>query len=432
MGGEGPRSGPAPPWSSAGTDEGNAIPTGSGADPSEPGSPVSGVSRNVFILSLTSLLTDLSSEVIYPLVPLFLTSVLGAPLAVVGLIEGIAESTASILKVVSGWLSDRMRRRRPLTIAGYGFSALAKPLMAAAYAWPLVLLLRFADRFGKGVRTAPRDALITDSSPTALRGRAFGFHRAMDTAGATLGSLLALLALALVGERYRIIFLLSAVPAALGVACLFLIREHRGARAAAHGDGPHPAAVLNRRFKFFLLASVIFAVGNSSDAFLILRARDLGLSALAAVAAYVVFNLVYATLSMSAGTLSDRIGRKKIISAGFLVFFLVYLGMALADTTALVWPLFALYGLYMAMTEGVTKAFTADMAPPQKRGTALGTYYTVTGVVAFPSSLLAGILWDVLGAPAPFYAGAAAALLAMVVFLAGVSETPVAGGTVRP
>jgi MFS family permease len=416
-----------PPPAPTAPGAGGALATGPEGDDPEPGSPVKGVSRNVFVLGITSLLTDLSSEVIYPLVPLFLTSVLGAPLSIVGLIEGIAESTASILKVVSGWLSDRMHRRRTLTVAGYGISALAKPLMAAAFSWPLVLLLRFADRFGKGVRTAPRDALITDSSRTAQRGRAFGFHRAMDTAGATLGSLLALLALALVGERYRIIFLLSAVPAALGVACLFLIRERKHGAVTTHDGGLHPTAVLSRRFKFFLLASVIFAVGNSSDAFLILRARDLGLSALAAVAAYVVFNLVYAALSMSAGTLSDRIGRKKIIAAGFLVFSLVYLGLAVASGTALVWPLFALYGLYMAMTEGITKAFTADMAPPQKRGTTLGTYYTITGVVAFPSSLLAGILWDAFGAPAPFYVGAAAALLAMVVFLTGVSEQPPSG-----
>ncbi len=385
------------------------------------GSPIRGISRNVFILGITSFLTDLSSEVIYPLVPLFLTTVLGAPFAIVGLIEGIAESTASILKVFSGWLSDLMRRRRPLAIAGYGISAIAKPLLAFAYSWPLVLLLRFGDRVGKGVRTAPRDALIADSSDVETRGRAFGFHRAADTAGATLGALLALVALGIMGEKYRTIFLLSALPAALGVASLFLVRER--VHPAGHTQRPRLSIRhFDRRFKLFLLASSIFALGNSSDAFLVLRARDLGLSAFSAVLAYVIFNLVYAALSMPAGSLSDRIGRRRVIAAGFIIFSLSYLGFALAGGAAAVWPLFAIYGIYMAMTEGVGKAFAADMAPVHARGTALGTYHMVTGLIAFFSSLIAGLLWDLIGPHAPFLFGAGAGLAATAVLLAALRE----------
>jgi len=387
----------------------------------EPGSPVPGVSRNVFILSITSFLTDLSSEIIYPLVPLFLTTTLGAPVAVVGLIEGIAESTASILKVFSGWISDRWRKRRPLTIIGYGISAVAKPLLAVTATWPQVMALRFGDRLGKGIRVAPRDALIADSSEPATRGRVFGFHRAADTAGAALGALLALVAIGLLGERYRTIFLISAIPGILGVASLFLIRE----RVHAHSHAKRPRISLSQfdhRFKLFLLASAIFALGNSSDAFLILRAKDLGLSAFAAVFAYVIFNTVYALLSIPVGILSDRIGRRRIIAGGFIIFSLVYLGFALAGGSAAVWPLFALYGVYMAMTEGVGKAFAADMAPSHARGTALGTLYTITGILAFFSSLVAGLLWDLLSPGAPFLFGAVASLLATLVLLLALRE----------
>jgi MFS family permease len=389
----------------------------------EPGSPVPGVSRNVFILGITSFLTDLSSEIIYPLVPLFLTTTLGAPVAVVGLIEGIAESTASTLKVFSGWISDRWRRRRPLTIIGYSISALSKPLLAATGTWPQVLALRFGDRLGKGIRVAPRDALIADSSEPATRGRVFGFHRAADTAGAALGAMLALAAIGLLGEQYRTIFLISAIPGALGVASLFLIRE----RIHAHPHSPRPRLSLSqydRRFKLFLLASAIFALGNSSDAFLILRAKDLGLSAFAAVLAYVIFNIIYGALSIPAGLLSDRIGRRRIIAGGFIIFSLVYLGFALAGGTAAVWPLFAIYGLYMAMTEGVGKAFAADMAPAHARGTALGTLHAVTGLLAFFSSLIAGILWDSISPRAPFFFGATASIAATLVLLFALRERP--------
>ncbi|MHB8168436.1 MAG: MFS transporter [Thermoleophilia bacterium] len=387
----------------------------------QPPSPVPGISRNVFILGITSFLTDLSTEMIYPLVPLFLTSVLGAPFFVVGLIEGIAESTASVLKIFSGWLSDRMRRRLPLTMLGYSISALAKPLLASATIWPAVLVLRFGDRLGKGIRNPPRDALIADSSQPSCRGRVFGFHRTMDTAGAALGALAALATLGFMGERYRLIFLLSAIPAALGVGSLFLIREY----VHPHKRSRPPRlslSQLDHRFKMFLLASAIFSLGNSSDAFLILRAKNLGLSAFAAVFAYVIYNVVYGAVSMPAGSLSDRIGRRWMIAGGFVVFSLVYLGFAIAGGAALVWPLFGIYGLYMAMTEGVGKAFAADMAPARIRGTAMGTYQTVIGLLSFFASLIAGILWDAVGPYAPFVFGAGLSLLAAAVLVAALGN----------
>lgn len=384
-------------------------------------SPVPGIKRNVFILGITSFLTDLSSEAIYPLIPLFLTSVLGAPFAVVGLIEGIAESTASSVKVFSGWVSDRLRRRKPLAAAGYSLSALTKPLMAVAASWPMVLLLRFGDRLGKGIRNPPRDALIADSTEPATRGRAFGFHRAADTMGATLGALLALAALGISGERYRLVFLIAGIPAALGVVSLMFVRERRH----APGRAAMPRLSLSqfdRRFKMFLLAGAVFALGNSSDAFLILRARDLGLSAVTAVLAYVLFNLVYALLSMPAGTLSDRIGRRRVITAGFLLFSLVYLGFGLVSRPAAVWPLVVAYGSFMALTEGVGKAFVADAAPPQLLGTALGLYHTVVGLMAFVASLSAGILWDAAGARTPFLFGAGCGLAAAAILFASRRE----------
>lgn len=377
-----------------------------------------GIRRNVLVLGITSLLTDLSSEIVYPLVPLFLTSVLGAPFAIVGLIEGIAESTASLLKVVSGRVSDRWPRRRPLVIGGYGISAVAKPLMAAAFAWPVVLALRFLDRVGKGIRTAPRDALIADSTEPIAWGRAFGFHRAMDTLGASLGALLALLAIGALGECYRLIFFVSAIPAAAGVASLLLLRERRRLLTGS-ANVRVPLSQFSRQYKVFLLAGAIFALGNSSDAFLILRARDLGFTALLAVAAYVVFNLVYASLSFPLGALSDRMGRRHILIAGFLIFSLVYLGMALVSSEKAVWFLFALYGVYMAMTEGVGKAYVSDHSPARARGLGLGAFQTVTGVVAFFSSLVAGLLWDMAGARVPFIFGAAASLVAAAVLVSG-------------
>ena len=382
-----------------------------------PDSPVPGVKRPVFVLGIVSFLTDISSEMVYPLVPLFLTSVLGAPLAAVGLIEGVAESTASVLKMVSGWLSDRLRMRKGLVIAGYALSAAAKPLMAAANAWPLVLGARFVDRTGKGIRTAPRDALVADVTPAHLRGRAYGFHRAADTAGAVIGPAVGLGLLAALDEDFRAVFLIALVPAVAGVVLLTFIRE----RPPRPRDGMReavPLRGLGKPFWIFLGVSLLFALGNSSDAFLILRSKDLGLSNTATVGAYIAFNTTYSLLAMPAGIASDRLGRRNVIGFGYALFALVYLGFAVAGTGGLAWPLFAVYGFYMALTEGVGKAFVADFVPSEDRATALGIYTGALGAMILVSSVLAGLMWDHIGAEAPFYLGAATAAASLVALVA--------------
>lgn len=380
------------------------------------GSPVRGIPRPVFILSIVSFLTDISSEMVYPLVPLFLTSVLGAPLAAVGLIEGVAESTASFLKTGSGWLSDRLRTRKPLVVAGYALSGVAKPLMAAANAWPAALGVRFVDRAGKGLRTAPRDALIADVTPARSRGRAFGFHRAADTLGAVVGPGIGLGLLALLDDDFRAVFLIAGIPALAGVAVLMLVREPKRAvgevRPEVAGANPHPSA-LGRPFWVFLGVSIVFALGNSSDAFLILRSKDLGLSNTETVSAYVLFNAVYSLLAWPLGAASDRFGRRNVIGAGFAVFSGVYLGFAVAGSRAAAWPLFAVYGVFMAMTEGVGRALVTDLVPESGRATALGIYTGAVGAMVLVASVLAGVLWDVIGPSAPFVLGAATGVAAL-------------------
>ncbi len=377
-----------------------------------------GVPRTVAILGLVSLFADVSSEMVYPLLPLFLTTTLGAPALAVGLIEGVAEGTASLLKLVSGRVSDRIGRRRPFVVWGYGLSATAKPLLAAAFAWPAVLGVRFVDRFGKGLRTAPRDALLAETTPPDRRGRAFGFHRAMDTAGAVLGPLLALALVWLLDERYRMVFLIAFVPGAISVYLMRYVVEPKAA-AARIGDATLGGwRDLPRPYYALLAVTLLFAFGNSSDVFLLLRAKDLGLGASAVVLAYVTFNVSYALLATPAGSLSDRIGRRNVIVAGYALFAAVYLAFGLAGGSAVLWVLFPLYGLFMAMTEGVGRAYVVDFAPPDRHGTALGLYHAGAGIATLLASLTAGALWDAVDPAAPFVFGGGTALLAAALMLA--------------
>ena len=384
---------------------------------------LAGLPRNVVLLGVTSFFADVSGEMIYPLVPIFLTATLGAPVAVVGVIEGVAESTASLVKLGSGWLSDRMGRRMPLVIGGYGLAAAGKLLLAFAFAWPVVLLARFVDRFGKGVRGSPRDALIADSAPPELRGRAFGLHRSMDTAGAVVRPLLALVLVALLNDQLRLVFLLAAVPGVLSVLSLVFVREARKPQLAPAGAAvqvPSLAATfrgMDRRLKLFMAASLVFAIGNSSDIFLILRAKELGLSTTATVLAYVVYNFVYMSGALPAGIISDRLGRRGVFVAGLLIFAAVYAGFALTASAMLVWPLFAIYGLYIAMTEGVGRALVSDLAPVERRASVLGLYGMLTGLLVLVASSLAGVLWDQVGSWAPFTLGAVSALAAAGILL---------------
>jgi len=382
-------------------------------------SPVQGVSRNVFVLGWVSFAADISSEMLYPMLPIFLTTTLGAPVALVGAIEGIAEGTAGTSKVASGAWSDRLAQRRPLVAAGYGLSALGKLLLALSFIWPQALVARFCDRLGKGTRTAPRDALIADSSTEGTRGRAFGFHRALDTAGAVVGPLIGLGLLSAFGEgRLRLIFILALLPAVASVVLVRLARERartvpaRPAGRARLDFSGAPAA-----YWLILGISLLFAFGNSSDAFLLLRASDLGLGLTAVILAYVVYNVAYSLLSFPAGLAADRLGPRSVMAGGFFVFGLVYLGFATANGPGAVWPLFAAYGLTMALTEGVGRALISDLAPAGRRGTFLGLFHTVIGLTAVVASVLAGVLWDQVAPGAPFLLGAATGLAAAVLLL---------------
>jgi MFS family permease len=383
--------------------------------------------RNVWVVTVTSFLTDISSEMVINLIPLFLANVLGVRTGIIGLIEGVAETTASLLKVFSGWLSDRLGQRKWLTVAGYSVSTLAKPFLYFANTWGGVLGVRFADRLGKGIRTAPRDALVADSIDERHRGLAFGLHRAGDTAGALVGLVIALIVvwavqgggLALTRATFQSVVLISILPAALAVLVLALGAQD----VPLSGAGRRPPSLslqgFNVRFKGFLLIVVLFTLGNSSDAFLLLRAQERGLGLMGVMGMLVTFNLVYTLVSGPAGALSDRVGRRRLIVGGWLAYGLIYLGFALVKDAWQVWTLFALYGVYYGMSEGTAKAMVADLVRPDQRGTAYGVYNAAVGLTAFPASLIAGLLWQGIGGwggfgpSAPFLFGAALALVAV-------------------
>jgi len=354
---------------------------------------------------------------IYPLVPIFLTSVLGAPVSIVGLIEGIAESIASILKVVFGWLSDKLRKRKPFIVTGYSLSTVSKIIFGLAYSWPFVLLARFIDRFGKGTRTSARDALIAESSEASVRGKTFGFHRALDTLGAVVGPLLALVAIKALDNNIRLIFFLSFIPAFIGVLLLLFFVKEKGRKQKYSSDFQFHWRDIDPSFKVFLLISFIFALGNSSNAFLILRAQNLGLSVTMVILVYVLYNFVYAIFSIPAGIISDKIGPKKLLLAGFLLFALIYLFFGLITKSLFLWLLFPFYGIYMALTEGVSKAYISNLVPQEKIGTAFGIYQTTIGLCAFFASWIAGLLWSYVGISSPFIFGSMMAILAALLFI---------------
>jgi len=383
--------------------------------------------RNVWAASFTSFFNDISSEMVINILPLFLSNVLGVETAVIGLIEGLAESTASLLKVFSGWLSDKLQGRKWLAVGGYALSTLSKPFFYVANSWLAVGAVRWADRVGKGIRTSPRDALVADSISEDQRGLAFGFHRAADTGGAVLGLSIALLVIWItqgsVGEldegTFRTVVLVSLVPAVLAVLSLAI-----GARDVPVTDRRERPRIsfrgLGRRFAVFMIIVGIFDLGNSADAFLVLRAKERGLSIVGVLGMLITFNLVYTFVSTPAGSLSDRIDRRWVIIGGWVIYAVIYLGFALAGRGWHVWALYGLYGVYYGMTHGVIKAMVADIVHPDLRGTAYGTYNAVVGLLDFPASLIAGVLWqgvaswEGLGPSAPFFFGGALALTAAV------------------
>ncbi len=382
-----------------------------------------GVSTNVLVLGVVSFLTDLSSDMIYAVLPLFLVSI-GAGGLLIGMIEGAAETTASLLKVASGWFSDRYDRRKPFLLGGYGSSALVKPLLILATSPWHVLGIRLTERVGKGVRSAPRDALVADSTAPESMGKAFGFHKAMDSAGAVAGVVAALVVLALVAsmeelERYRSVFMVAVVPAFVAVAVIFLfVREKEGVPRAARGAFVRDMSKLGREFWALMAVVVTFYVGEISYAFFLLKGQDAGMSDTTVIALYLLYNIVFVLVAIPSGSLSDRLGRVPVILFSFSMFVVTCATMAMADGLVLLMAGFALFGLYKGTSEGVLKAYVVDVIPRDMRGTALGAFHTSVGLVMLPGGIVAGLLWDSVGPWATFAFGGCTAVAASVLLLA--------------
>jgi MFS family permease len=366
---------------------------------------------NVLALAAVSFLTDASSEIIAPLLPLFLVGTLGASVQMVGVIEGAAEAVAALLKVASGWWSDRVSRRKPLIVLGYGLASLVRPMVAVAQTGAHVLAIRLTDRVGKGIRGAPRDALLAASVPAEQRGRAFGFHRAADHAGAVVGPLVALACLQWLGMPVRQVFWVAAVPGALAVmVALVLVKEEPPAVRAVPVRRPAERVALPTRFWAGIAPVVLFTLGNSTDAFLLLRASQLGVPTALIPLLWVALHVVKSASSTPGGALSDRVGRRPLIVAGWLLYAAVYAGFAVAEAQWHAWALFAVYGAVFGLTEGSEKALVADLVAPAQRGTAFGWYHGLVGAAALPASVLFGYVWDRYSAGAAFTMGAGLAV----------------------
>jgi MFS family permease len=384
--------------------------------------------RPVWLVSWTSFFTDTASEAVYPIMPLYLTRVLGGTAMAIGIIEGAAEALNSLLKILSGRISDRWRSRKPFVIVGYSVSTAVRPLVALASSWPQVLLVRLADRVGKGIRTAPRDALLAAWAEPSTRGYVVGLHRSMDHAGAVVGPLLASLFLWCYPEHYRTLFALTLIPGVIAVLMLLPVPEtaapppavaqDRRARSSVVAQDFSPANQhgvapgLGSGFSRYLGVVLLFSLGNSTDAFLLLRLSDVGVGAAWIPIAWAALHVVKAAVSPIGGHLSDRLSRRGVIATGWLVYAAVYGGFAMATSKPALVTLFLVYGVYYGLTEGVEKAVVADLAPAGARGTAFGAYHAVIGIGALAASLLFGLIWKAAGAPVAFATGAGLALLA--------------------
>lgn len=392
--------------------------------------------RNVFIISLVSLLNDASSEIIYPLLPLFLFSTLGATPAAIGLIEGAAESVSSLLKLFAGYWSDRRGRRKGWVVFGYGLASVARPLLAFAANWPQILTIRLADRVGKGIRTAPRDAMIADAAPLDQRGLAFGFHRAMDHMGAVIGPLLGLIILLWVADDinsplasdFKKVFLVASIPALASVlVAAFFVRETPREQREGASELETPSLSLggfDANFKRFIAIIALFTLANSSDIFLLLRTRDAGAGALTIMLTWAALHTVKVLSSLIGGNLSDRMGRKTLIASGWLLYAAVYAGFAFVTSVGMAWVLLLVYGIYFGLAEGAEKALVADLVRPEQRGTAYGLYNLAFGIAVFPASLLMGALWNWRGAQTAFITSAVIGTLAALLLLSTVSARP--------
>ncbi|HWS28923.1 MAG TPA: MFS transporter [Clostridia bacterium] len=373
-----------------------------------------GMLRNIIFLGLVSFFADISSEMVYPLIPLYLTAAFGATPVLVGIIEGIAESVASLLKVFSGYISDKYNRKKPLAFLGYASGLLYKLALLFAGSWAGILGARVIDRFGKGIRTAPRDVMVSESADKTQMGKAFGIHKALDMAGSAIGTLLAFVLIKQIGEgAYKTVFAISILPVLLALLMFVFVKEKRGVREFRPREHFWKNfRQLNGNLKLYLLVAFLFTLGNSSNTFLLLKANDIGFSSTGVILLYFVYNLVSAVLAIPFGKRSDRVGRKRILIAGYLTFAVVYLGFAVVTSKWLLVAIFVLYGFYTAMVTGVERAFIAEIAPVELKGTMLGLHSTLVGIALLPASVIAGALWTTVGSFAPFALGALLSLIA--------------------
>lgn len=373
------------------------------------------IPRNVLILGFVSFFNDIASEMVYPIVPIFLTSVLKAKASVVGLIEGVAEATASITKFLFGYLSDKVGKRKPFVVLGYTFSSFSKGLIGLAYFWPLVLFSRFLDRLGKGLRTASRDALLLQNTNEKNKGFIFGFHRSLDSAGAVVGPILSLVLIYFLANNLRLIFFLAMIPGLIGVLLLLIfVQEKKVDQKLKEEKIVFSWKKLDKKVKFFIIVSLIFALGNSSDAFLILRAKNLGLTTQSAVAVYVLYNIVQTIFSAPLGRLSDKIGHRKMFSFGLLIFSLVYFFFGFIKNSLYLWFLFPLYGLYISATDGVAKAYLGEFIKEKQAGSIFGFYQMATALATFFASWIGGVLWTAFSSSSTFYFGSIMSFLAFL------------------
>ncbi len=381
-----------------------------------------GINRNILFMGIASFFNDMSSEMILSLLPLFLTNVLGAGEAIVGLIEGVAESSSSMLKLLSGWISDRFGSRKPLVVAGYAISNLTKPLLSLASSWPFVLAIKFVDRIGKGVRTSPRDALIAASSQKAHEGRSFGFHRMMDTSGAVAGVAIAFVLFYFLSMSFQLIFLLTAVPGILSVLTILMFVKEKRCHASRRLSVTLSLRGFSSGFKRFVFVSSLFMLGNFSYAFLLIRAQDMGMTLGLVPLLYLFYNIIYATAAMPAGSLSDMVGKKIVLSSSFITFAIVSLGFGFMNNTSMLWLLFAAYAIFQAIYEVSARALIPDLVDEAHRGTAYGIYHTAVGLAAFPASFIMGSLWQFFSVEAAFSFGAVLSLTAAILLLAWVKD----------
>lgn len=382
--------------------------------------------KNIIFLGLVSCFADISSEMVYPIIPLYLTAVLGATPALVGVIEGIAESIASLLKVFSGYISDRFQKKKAIAFVGYATGVIYKLALIFATSWVGILLARVIDRFGKGIRTAPRDVMVAESSGKASMGKSFGIHKMLDMAGSAAGILIAFVLVTTAGEgSYRMIFAISVIPVLIALGLFAFIQENKEKRELAQREHFWKnMGSLDAQLKTYLAVTFLFTLGNSSNSFLLLRAYDVGFSSNTAILLYFIYNLTASILAVPCGKLSDKIGRKKLLVTGYLLFALVYFGFAVCTHRALLILIFVLYGGFTAMTAGVERAFISELAPKELKGTMLGLHSTLAGIALLPASLIAGLLWEHIGAYAPFVYGGVMALLSAVILRFGIQNKP--------